>query len=172
MIRYALVCAKGHSFESWFANSSAYDRQAKRGLVECPVCGDAKVEKALMAPKVTGSKKRGRAPAGPAIESPAPAGGHAELDVFSDRHRGDEREVLMDHPHTREDRISRHAPRDSPAVHQELPCIRAYHPERDSHQRRLARAVLTEQCVDGTGVDGERHAVECANGSESFENPS
>jgi len=58
MIRYALVCAKGHSFESWFANSAAYDKQAKRGLVECPVCGDSKVEKALMTPKLSGTRKR------------------------------------------------------------------------------------------------------------------
>ena len=28
MIRYNLVCAKGHEFESWFAGSAAYDKQA------------------------------------------------------------------------------------------------------------------------------------------------
>ena len=33
MIRYALACEKGHSFESWFQNSAAYDKQAKRALV-------------------------------------------------------------------------------------------------------------------------------------------
>jgi hypothetical protein len=58
MIRYALVCSKGHSFESWFQNSAAYDKQAKRGLVECPVCGDSKVEKALMSPRLAGTRKR------------------------------------------------------------------------------------------------------------------
>jgi hypothetical protein len=63
MIRYALVCAKGHSFESWFQNSAAYDKQRKRGLVECPVCGDAKIEKAIMAPRLSGAKKRGGLPA-------------------------------------------------------------------------------------------------------------
>ena len=75
MIRYALACAKGHTFESWFQNSAAYDKQAKRGLVECPVCGDVKVEKALMAPTLSGTKKRARpARAGmpmPAAEAPA-----------------------------------------------------------------------------------------------------
>ena len=50
MIRYALNCDQGHAFESWFANSAAYDKQAKRGLVACPVCGSVKVEKAIMAP--------------------------------------------------------------------------------------------------------------------------
>ncbi|HXW40832.1 MAG TPA: DUF1178 family protein, partial [Xanthobacteraceae bacterium] len=39
MIRYALSCEAGHAFESWFANSAAYDKQAKRGLINCPVCG-------------------------------------------------------------------------------------------------------------------------------------
>jgi hypothetical protein len=80
MIRYALRCAKGHEFESWFQNSAAFDKQAKRALIECPTCGNTKVEKALMAPTLAGTKKRARpsipmmaneaAPA--AVESPAP----------------------------------------------------------------------------------------------------
>lgn len=71
MIRYTLVCAKGHSFESWFQNSAAYDKQAKRGLVECPACGSTKVEKALMTPKLSGTKKRGTpALPAPAVEAP------------------------------------------------------------------------------------------------------
>ncbi len=68
MIRYALACAKGHTFESWFQNSAAYDKQAKRGLVECPTCGSSKVEKALMAPKLAGTKKR----ASPALSASTP----------------------------------------------------------------------------------------------------
>ena len=51
MIRYSLVCDQRHAFESWFANSAAYDKQIKRGLVTCPMCGSAKVEKAIMAPR-------------------------------------------------------------------------------------------------------------------------
>ena len=63
MIRYALACEHGHSFESWFQNSAAYDKQAKRGLVACPVCGSTKVGKALMAPRLgRSSKGRGRTP--------------------------------------------------------------------------------------------------------------
>ena len=65
MIRYSLVCDKDHAFESWFADSAAYDKQAKRGLVTCPHCGSAKVEKAIMAPRLATSKKR-KAP----IEAP------------------------------------------------------------------------------------------------------
>jgi hypothetical protein len=58
MIRYALVCEKGHDFESWFQDSAAYDKQVKRKLIACPHCGSAKVEKAIMAPRLAGSRKR------------------------------------------------------------------------------------------------------------------
>jgi len=71
MIRYALICEKQHSFDSWFQNSAAYDKQAKRGLVTCPVCGSSKVEKAIMAPRLSSSASaREEAPA-PAPETPA-----------------------------------------------------------------------------------------------------
>lgn len=56
MIRYTLKCAQGHSFESWFADSATFDRLQQAGHVACAVCGDADVEKAIMAPSVsTGS---------------------------------------------------------------------------------------------------------------------
>jgi len=70
MIRYALVCDQGHAFESWFANSATYDRQVKRGLVSCPVCTSTKVEKAIMAPRVAGTKRRGDA----SVSAPMPEG--------------------------------------------------------------------------------------------------
>lgn len=77
MIRYALACAKGHSFESWFQDSAAFDRQAKRGLVTCPHCGSAKVEKAIMAPrilapKLAGGRKRGSSEDMPPTEATPP----------------------------------------------------------------------------------------------------
>jgi hypothetical protein len=67
MIRYALHCAKGHDFESWFANSAAFDKQNKRGLVTCPICNSANVEKAIMAPRLA------RAETETPAEPPAPA---------------------------------------------------------------------------------------------------
>jgi hypothetical protein len=57
MIRYALGCAEGHTFDSWFPDSDAFDRQRKRGLVACPECGDIRVEKAIMAPAVVGGER-------------------------------------------------------------------------------------------------------------------
>ena len=61
MIRYTLVCDKQHEFESWFATSAAYDKQARRGLVTCPVCGSTKIEKALMAPRLARAETPPRA---------------------------------------------------------------------------------------------------------------
>ena len=69
MIRYALHCDKGHTFESWFANSAAYDKQAKRSLIACPVCDSIKVEKAIMAPRLSRSEALDE-PAKPAAPSP------------------------------------------------------------------------------------------------------
>jgi hypothetical protein len=72
MIHYTLICAKGHEFDSWFQNSTAFDRQAKRGLVTCPHCGSAKVEKAIMAPRLSSSKKRKTPAETPVSAAPAP----------------------------------------------------------------------------------------------------
>jgi len=75
MIKYALACDNGHGFESWFQNSAAFDKQVKRKLVTCPLCGSAKVEKSLMTPQLSGTRKRGKAnaPVAPAAEAPAAA---------------------------------------------------------------------------------------------------
>jgi hypothetical protein len=73
MIRYALNCAKGHAFESWFQSSAAFDKQDKRGLVTCPVCGSSKVEKAIMAPQLTRTRKpEGAQAEAPTLASPSP----------------------------------------------------------------------------------------------------
>jgi hypothetical protein len=80
MICYALNCDQGHTFESWFSNSAAYDKQAKRGLLNCPVCGSAKVEKAIMAPRL--SRTDAFANEAPPLPSPAatpPASGPAPM---------------------------------------------------------------------------------------------
>lgn len=53
MIRYALKCAEGHSFESWFQSAEAFDGLAAKGLMSCAICGGADVSKAMMAPRVS-----------------------------------------------------------------------------------------------------------------------
>ncbi|MBI1201803.1 MAG: DUF1178 family protein [Rhodopseudomonas sp.] len=72
MIRYALVCDQGHEFDSWFADSNAYDKQAKRGLVNCPHCGSTKVDKAIMAPRLAGARKNNAVVEAPTAEAAAP----------------------------------------------------------------------------------------------------
>jgi hypothetical protein len=74
MIHYALRCEYGHEFDGWFKDSAAFERMAKRGLVECPQCGSTKVSRALMTPAVAASREA--APAVPPAP-PAPAEGKA-----------------------------------------------------------------------------------------------
>jgi hypothetical protein len=58
MIRYSLQCDQSHIFESWFQSSAAYESQEKRKLVNCPVCGSARVERSIMALRIVGKKGR------------------------------------------------------------------------------------------------------------------
>ncbi|HWM82249.1 MAG TPA: DUF1178 family protein [Pseudolabrys sp.] len=69
MIRYSLACKKEHAFESWFQDSAAFEKQAKRGLVSCPQCGSSEVSKAIMAPQVSDSKRRRKAATKAAAET-------------------------------------------------------------------------------------------------------
>ena len=52
MIHYQLLCSHAHGFDGWFPSSASFEAQAKRGLLECPTCGDTSVDRALMAPAV------------------------------------------------------------------------------------------------------------------------
>lgn len=68
MIHYQLQCAAGHNFDGWFKDSAAFDRQAQRGLLECPICGNTAVERALMTPSVPRKTNARPDPASPAQE--------------------------------------------------------------------------------------------------------
>jgi hypothetical protein len=65
MIKFALLCARGHEFQSWFQSSEAFDTQVKSGLVHCPLCQVTEVTKAIMAPAIAsrGEAKRAKPPA-------------------------------------------------------------------------------------------------------------
>ena len=53
MIVFDLKCLDGGEvFEGWFSSGADFDEQTARGLLQCPYCGSAKVEKAPMAPLV------------------------------------------------------------------------------------------------------------------------
>ncbi len=73
MILYRLRCSKGHEFESWFKDSKTYERQEKKSLIGCAVCGNAKVERAPMAPRLGKSSKKVEAEKPSADAPTAPA---------------------------------------------------------------------------------------------------
>ncbi|HVJ33943.1 MAG TPA: DUF1178 family protein [Terriglobia bacterium] len=57
MILYQLKCQKEHQFETWFKDGQTCDKQLARKSVECPVCGNKSISKALMAPRIGGGEK-------------------------------------------------------------------------------------------------------------------
>ena len=64
MILFTLRCAAGHEFDGWFRDGDGFEAQQKAGEIACPDCGDAQVEKAVMAPRI--GRSRDRAPISPA----------------------------------------------------------------------------------------------------------
>ena len=74
MISFSLHCHDHHRFESWFASAAAYEALARAGRLTCPVCGSARVEKALMAPAVRPARSQATSiPAADEPTTPAPA---------------------------------------------------------------------------------------------------
>lgn len=75
MIVFDLVCGNAsHVFEAWFGSSKDYEDQKARGLLACPICGDANVEKAVMAPNVAPKgNQRSEAPSRVPTQSDAAA---------------------------------------------------------------------------------------------------
>jgi hypothetical protein len=70
MIRYDLICDRGHAFDGWFSDSVSYEKQAKRGFVECTQCGSSKIEKQLMAPNIGAKANRKAAPSQQMVTGP------------------------------------------------------------------------------------------------------
>ena len=53
MIVFDLSCDNAHVFEAWFGSSDDYEKQKAAGLVSCPICDSANVDKAVMAPRIS-----------------------------------------------------------------------------------------------------------------------
>jgi hypothetical protein len=64
-----LKCAHQHVFEGWFASEDDFQSQLGRGLVCCPICGDASIEKQLSAPRLNLGAPSPTAQAGPGLAS-------------------------------------------------------------------------------------------------------
>ena len=111
MIKYALACENDHAFESWFPDSDSYDKQARRGLIACPVCGATRVSKAIMAPAIVGGRK-------PAEERPAAASAAPVmlLDERQERLREMARR-LREEIITNTDDVGRKFPDEARAIH-------------------------------------------------------
>ncbi len=69
-----LRCGAGHAFEGWFASEDDYGAQRDRGLLDCPVCGNAEVARLPSAPRLNLSHARAPdapdAPDAPAASAP------------------------------------------------------------------------------------------------------
>ena len=59
-----LRCTHDHRFEGWFGSDEDFEAQSARGLVGCPVCGDASIVKLPSAPRlnVSGRKEDAASP--------------------------------------------------------------------------------------------------------------
>ena len=58
MIKYNLKCNNDHEFESWFSDSSEFDKLEKKKLLECIYCGSKKINKSIMAPSISFMKQK------------------------------------------------------------------------------------------------------------------
>jgi hypothetical protein len=119
MIRYTLRCDRGHAFESWFQSSSAYESQEKRKLVNCPACGSAKVERAIMAPQIVSKKGReAAAPApAPAADVAAPAPASTPLMMAQERELRAKLKELRDHIVKHADNVGERFPNEARKMH-------------------------------------------------------
>jgi hypothetical protein len=122
MIRYNLRCERGHSFESWFQSSSAYESQEKRKLVNCPACGSAKVERAIMAPQIVSKKGRDKAPS-PAVVADTPStevtttSGSTPLLMAQERELRAKLKELRDHITKNADNVGERFPNEARKMH-------------------------------------------------------
>lgn len=66
-----LQCGHQHVFEGWFASEDDFLGQQGRGLVECPVCGDASITKRLSAPRLNLGGSRSETPSMPEVVTTA-----------------------------------------------------------------------------------------------------
>jgi hypothetical protein len=116
MIRYSLRCERDHGFESWFQSSSAFDSQVKRKLVTCPTCGSAKIEKAIMAPRVVSKKGGERAPPAATSDAPAPPSPQP-LMMAQERELRAKLKELRDHIINNADNVGERFPNEARKMH-------------------------------------------------------
>jgi hypothetical protein len=117
MIHYHLRCERGHGFESWFQSSSAYEAQEKRGLVNCPICGSAKVERAIMAPQIVTRKGRESAAPAPAAATDVTVPASTPLLMAQERELRAKLKELRDHIVKNADNVGERFPNEARKMH-------------------------------------------------------
>jgi hypothetical protein len=117
MIRYSLRCERDHAFESWFQSSAAYDLQVRRKLVTCPACGSAKVEKAIMAPRIIGKKGREKAAPATAAETTPAVSESTSLMMARERELRAKLKELRDHIVKNADNVGERFPSEARKMH-------------------------------------------------------
>jgi hypothetical protein len=117
MIRYSLRCERGHAFESWFQSSAAYESQEKRKLVNCPACGSAKVERAIMAPQIVSKKGRETAVTAPAAPADVTAPTSTPLLMAQERELRAKLKELRDHIVKNADNVGERFPNEARKMH-------------------------------------------------------
>ena len=76
-----LQCVYQHVFEGWFASEADFLGQRERGLVACPVCGDASISKRLSAPRLNLGAARAEPPASNTPDAVTSAGSEQTMQL-------------------------------------------------------------------------------------------
>ena len=102
MILFDLKCPHDHGFEAWFRDGATYEAQVSAGDIACPVCGDTRIAKAPMAPRIA---------KGPLGEPPAAESSDAGTSA------ADSRVLMVDEPlRAQLDAMRRHVEENCEAV--------------------------------------------------------
>ena len=56
MIKYNLKCDNDHEFESWFSDSSEFEKLSKKNFLECIFCNSKNIKKSIMSPMISSKK--------------------------------------------------------------------------------------------------------------------
>ncbi|WP_118135988.1 DUF1178 family protein [Oceanicella sp. SM1341] len=129
MIRYALRCSDGHVFDSWFQSSEAYETLRAAGHLSCAVCGSSKVEKSIMAPRVSTEP----APEPKAPERPLSAPASPAEQMIAELRRRVERDA---------DNVGRDFAREARRIHEGEAPRRAIYGEASGEE---ARALIEDE---------------------------
>src|SRR5437016_9079158 len=104
----------------------------------------------------------------PEIERQGRSRFRAEDDVLGHGQRPHQHEVLVHHADAEPNRVARRADLAHLPIDEDVAAVRCVEAIRDAHGRRLARAVLADDCVDGARGDGDVEMIIGQHGAEAL----